>query len=184
MQAILYAGCRLCFVMSILKLRILHCTSVVFGVILLFTPIIWMEIGPLGKAYYGPTVPDIYIYGGAITGKDLNWEPILVAMIFQLVMILFGILLSVICFFTAAHSRAWTILLTSIQTILLVLFPMWMMMYSGHVINNSDGAAADLTVHFGAGSWIYFVLLGLNIAVYAVLIKAKRTSRRENTAEN
>lgn len=169
---------------SLLFLRICFASSAILAIILLFTPIIWMEIGPLGKAYYGPTVPDIYIYGGAITGKDLNWEPILVAMIFQLVVILIGIFLAITSFQWIGKNNARALTCHTLNTLLLVLFPLWISMYSGHVINNSDGAAADLTVHYGQGVRVYTALLTLNIAVYVKLIVARQNPRRSHIVEN
>jgi hypothetical protein len=146
-----------------LAFRILSAISALCGIIILFLPVVWMEIGPEGIAYYGPDVPDIYIYGGVITGKDLSWMPILVAMLFQFAFILIGIFTSVAnCLSMWIPWRA--IVVTWFQTGLLILFPFWMTLYTSHVINNSDGAAADLTVHLGSGVTLYVLILATNIS--------------------
>ena|ERR1044072_2211327 len=148
------------------SLRILSALSFFGGVLLLFLPIVWMEIGPMGKAYYGPTVPDIYIYGGYITGKDLQWAPIYGAMIFQRTVILVGIGLAAGALGFTWNSRFLFKFCLWITTFLLALFPVWISAYAGHVINNSDGAAADLTVHYGSGMYVYACLVVLNIATH------------------
>ena len=148
--------------------------SALLGITLLFVPIVWMEIGPLGIAYYGPEVPDIYIYGGFISGKDLNWTGISFAMIFQVVMIVAGIFFEVISLVILPHNRNASQAWHGISTALLLLFPLWMYMYANGVIHNSDGAAADLTVHYEFGLGIYAVLLMLNISGH-VLLNTKKT---------
>jgi hypothetical protein len=42
--------------------------SAIVAFVSLFVPFVWLEIGPNGYKLYGPTVPHVYIYGGAITG--------------------------------------------------------------------------------------------------------------------
>jgi hypothetical protein len=147
---------------SLSVFRIASAISALCGVVLLFLPIVWMEIGPNGIVYYGPQVPDIYIYGGAITGKDLSFTPILIAMLLQFAFIMIGIFLSVVnCIGEWKRPRA--IGATWFQTSLLLFFPYWMSMYVGGVICNSDGAASDLTVHYGSGVVFYILLFVINI---------------------
>ena len=43
--------------------------SLVLTVLSIFVPFVYMKIGPMGYRYYGPNVPDIYIFGGYIFGK-------------------------------------------------------------------------------------------------------------------
>ena len=112
---------------------------------LLFLPIVWLEIGPDGYKYYGPTVPHVYIYGGAITGKDLAWTPIFISMIFQLVCILLFCVLSLLTVFVRKNPFVPLIF----QSFLLALFPVWIELYVSHVINNSD--RADLRFNWQVG---------------------------------
>ena len=48
-------------------------TTAVLALLTLPLPFVWFEIGPLGKLYYGPSVPDIYILGATILGKDKSF---------------------------------------------------------------------------------------------------------------
>jgi len=131
--------------------------SCLLAIALLFLPIVWLEVGPNGYKYYGPTVPHVYIYGGAITGKDLAWEPIAFAMLFQLICILIfcGLSLSV------KYMRRNPLVPIIFQSFLLTLFPVWLEMYVSGVENNSDGA--DLRFHWQIGMVVYVVLVGLNV---------------------
>jgi hypothetical protein len=147
---------------SLSVFRIASGASALLATVLLFAPVVWMKIGPLGIEYYGPQVPDIYIYGGAITGKDLSFTPILIAMLLQFALIMIGIFLSVVnCFGEWSPARA--IGFTWIQTLLLIGFPFWMNMYVSGVLGNSDGAASDMTVQYGTGAAVYLLLSGINI---------------------
>ncbi|NBO50680.1 MAG: hypothetical protein EBU80_13395, partial [Chitinophagia bacterium] len=47
--------------------------SLLLTVLSIFLPFVYMEIGPMGYRYYGPNVPDIYICGGYIFGKDTSF---------------------------------------------------------------------------------------------------------------
>lgn len=161
---------------SISLFRVLCGASILCATILLFVPIVWMEIGPLGIEYYGPDVPDIYIYGGAITGKDLAFEPILIAMLIQFAFIMIGIFLSIVnCF--GPWNPVRTTGTTWLQFALLLISPYWMNMYVSGVIGNSDGAAGDLTVHYGSGITLYILLCGINILqlllIHVVMRKRK-----------
>jgi hypothetical protein len=44
--------------------------NAILALISLAVPFVRLEIGPIGKQYYGPNVPDIFILGGTILGKD------------------------------------------------------------------------------------------------------------------
>lgn len=121
-------------------------------------PFLWLEIGPKGYEWYGPDVPDIYILGGFITGKDLRWLPILQACIAQAM----GILItcaSTLLVKRSAPETGMPILFLTINTLLLLVFPFWLSAYTEGVINNSDGA--DLTVHPHIGLGLYAVICGL-----------------------
>ncbi len=126
----------------------------------LVLPIIWMKIGPMGKAYYGPDVPDIYILGATILGKDLSFVPLLIAVIFQGV---FGAVF-IFCAFVAAkraHRGLSMKLYAWAQLILLLLFPWWLSYYIAGVINNSDGAAHDIQIYPHVGVLVYVALVAL-----------------------
>lgn len=123
-------------------------------------PFIWIRIGPMGKAYYGPAVPDIYILGAIVLGKDLGFLPLAMATVFQLI---FGMLFIYCAFAVVQRIRRGKriMLLVTVQMILLLLFPLWLGFYTAGVINNSDGAAADLRVYPHIGLVVYAALLVL-----------------------
>lgn len=128
----------------------------------LFTPLVWIEIGPQGHAFYGPEVPDIHILGALILGKSWAFLPIFFVMTLQ-----FGMILCFICCAYFASRKAGTGAsvrwFVSIQQMLLVLFPFWLMVYVDGVIGNSDHAAADLRVHPHGGLILYVALWILTI---------------------
>jgi hypothetical protein len=128
-----------------------------FALLCLPAPFVWMKIGPLGYQNYGPDVPDIWIYGACITGKDLSWKPIWVAQQFQLAVILIFCVLTLFQFFKVCIGLRYVLLI--IQLILLLLFPIWLLFYMQGVMNNSDGA--DLSIHFQWGCVVYLILLVL-----------------------
>jgi len=131
----------------------------------LFTPFVWIDIGPLGIAFYGPDVPDIYILGATILGKDRSSPGIAFAIVFQLVMGMLFILCSCLA---VVRSRRGAPAggVASFQLMLLVLFPLWLYLYVNGVINNSDGAAGDLRVYPHIGSLVYLLLVALTINTF------------------
>lgn len=123
-------------------------------------PFIWMKIGPNGHAYYGPDVPDIYILGATVLGKDLN--ALSLAIGFQLVMGLCFIICA--CLVIGKLNKGHAVRgIAMFQMALLLLFPCWLRIYVQGVINNSDGAASDLRVFPHVGLVVYGVLLLLVI---------------------
>ncbi len=131
----------------------------------LFMPFMWIKIGPMGIAFYGPDVPDIYILGIMCTGKDWRFSGIPLAMAFQLV---FG-LCFILCSFMSyrrALQHAPVRGLAMIQLLLLLLFPFWLGLYVNGVIHNSDGAAADLRVYPHIGLLVYILLVALTINTF------------------
>jgi hypothetical protein len=70
--------------------RAIHLT-IVFSVLSLAAPFVWLKIGPNGYAYYGPSVPDIYILGSTVLGKDRSVDAIYFPFTFQLCFILYFI---------------------------------------------------------------------------------------------
>lgn len=144
--------------------------SGILAIVCLFVPFVWMEVGPLGHQYYGPTVPDVYIYGGTITGKDMRFWGISFAATFQLVFNLLFIAFSLIAFFL--KEKAAVIVLLFIQSLLLGLFPLWLEGYISGVIGNSD--VADLTIHYEPGMVFYYSLIGLNVLELILVFRTKR----------
>jgi hypothetical protein len=126
----------------------------------LVLPFIWMKIGPNGYAYYGPDVPDIYILGATIIGKDRSFDGIALAIVFQLT---FGILFILCAWITDRRARKGMTadLYAAVQLILLLLFPFWLYQYVVGVIHNSDGAASDLRVYPHIGLVVYVALIAL-----------------------
>ncbi|MFT3884311.1 MAG: hypothetical protein QM724_02430 [Flavobacteriales bacterium] len=134
------------------------------ALVALATPFIWIKIGPQGIAFYGPDVPDIYILGATILGKDRS--PLIGAIEFQLVMGLCFILCAYMAF-RRSRRGAPVRGLARIQLALLSLFPFWLGLYVNGVINNSDGAAADLRVYPHIGLLVYVLLLALTLNTFA-----------------
>ncbi|MDX1628965.1 MAG: hypothetical protein R3345_09725 [Fulvivirga sp.] len=135
----------------------------------LITPFIFLKIGPGGYEFYGSDVPDIYILGGNILGKDRSWWAINFAYKFQLFMILtsLGLLLFAYTKNKGGNLVKWPL---ALNLGLLLLFPIWLTFYTSHVINNSDGA--DLTVYPHIGLFIYLVGLILNL----ILLKKTKSA--------
>jgi hypothetical protein len=143
------------------------------GIGCIFSPFVWMKIGPGGYITYGPDVPDIWIYGGWITGKDRSWLPIGMSWKFQLITMLIFVGMSMLYLFHAAVQIRKGIRI--FQLILLLFFPFWLFLYSGHVVNNSDGA--DLTVYWQAGCLVFLVLLMLIIRDLTTLLRKSKNSQ-------
>ena len=118
-------------------------------------PFIWLEVGPGGFEWYGPDVPDIYILGGFITGKDLGWKPILYAFLAQFVGIMLTFL-SALLAWRFSYYPVLPVLLLLFNTVLLVVFPKWLYAYTEGVIHNSDNA--DLTIHPHVGLLLYVAI--------------------------
>lgn len=131
----------------------------------LVLPFVWIDIGPQGLAHYGPDVPDIYILGATILGKDRNDGGISFAMRFQLVMSLCFILCTYVAFLRSRKgSSVQSVAVVQMQ--LLLMFPFWLCLYVDGVINNSDGAASDLRVYPHIGFVFYLLLWPLTINTF------------------
>ena len=136
--------------------------SAILALLILPLPLVWFEIGPLGKLYYGPHVPDIYILGATILGKDRSFWGINFAYKFQLIVIVYFIL-STLWTIKMIERRNFAFNLTRFNLTLLILFPLWLYMYSSGVLNNSDGAVADIELHPGIGLLCYILILMVTI---------------------
>jgi len=137
-------------------------TSAILALLVLPLPFVWFEIGPLGKQYYGPSVPDIYILGTTILGKDRSFWGINFAYKFQLIVIVYFIL-STLWTIKIIERKNFAFNLTRLNVTLLILFPFWLYMYTSGVLNNSDGAVADIELHPGIGLLFYILLLFVTI---------------------
>jgi len=114
-------------------------------------PFVYMKIGPEGYVNYGPDVPDIWIIGAYIFGKDTSFWGIGFAWKWQLAAILwcaFNLLMFII---DRRIVRLW------VNIFLLACFPVWLWTYTGGVVNNSDGA--DLSIYPMPGLFLWFGLL-------------------------
>ena len=140
-------------------------------ILTLIAPFIYMKIGPLGYEFYGPDVPDVYILGATILGKDRSDLGINLAYKFQLVMILIYLSLTVLTYFKLRKGRPVLYPLV-VNLTLLILFPLWIMMYIQNVINNSDGA--DLSTYPHVGILIYLIISALNILAIVKMIRKLR----------
>ena len=136
--------------------------SAILALLILPLPLVWFEIGPLGKLYYGTDVPDIYILGATILGKDRSFWGINFAYKFQLIVIVYFIL-STLWTIKIIERRNFAFNLTRFNLVLLILFPFWLYMYSSGVLNNSDGAVADIELHPGIGLLCYILILMVTI---------------------
>ena len=136
--------------------------SAILALLILPLPLVWFEIGTLGKLYYGTDVPDIYILGATILGKDRSFWGINFAYKFQLIVIVYFIL-STLWTVKMIERRNFAFNLTRFNLVLLILFPLWLYMYTSGVLNNSDGAVADIELHPGIGLLFYIMLLMVTI---------------------
>lgn len=148
----------------------LYLIAILLAILLLPLPILWLKIGPAGHVYYGPNVPDIYILGGDILGKDKGFEPINWASKFQLGVILYFIVSNLLSLFVIKKQRTLS-LLAIINTLLLLLFPFWLYLYTYGVIGNSDGADISVILHVGA-----FLYIAILILYFILLINRNRPS--------
>jgi len=143
----------------------------IIAFICLFLPFVYMKIGPGGYTHYGPTVPDIYIFGGYIFGKDTSWWAISFAIKFQLFFIL---LFLILCYWSIKkHTNSKAIVPLQILKLgLIICFPPWLFFYQEHVQNNSDGA--DLTVYPHIGWIAYLGLVYIHTRIYFQLRQLKQ----------
>jgi hypothetical protein len=143
---------------------------IILAIISLFTPFVYMEIGPKGIEYYGKDVPNIYILGGYILGKDTSFWGINFAYKFQLTFIL--IFTALIYKFQKNEKK----IFLYFSLTLLICFPFWLELYTSGVKNNSD--SADLTTYPMPGLLIWAVILILN--TWTVSKTTRRTSASKN----
>ncbi|ASS50839.1 MAG: hypothetical protein A3D31_14915 [Candidatus Fluviicola riflensis] len=146
--------------------------SCLLAAVALFVPVVWLEVSSEGYKVYGPTVPHVYIYGGAITGKDTSFDGIAFAIQFQRIFILLFILLAIISIRIKNIYAVFRLLF--VQLSLLLLFPFWLAAYVSGVMCNSDGAG--LTEHYHIGMLIYSVLLVLNITAIVKVYLSRETA--------
>ncbi len=143
---------------------------IALSIIAIFTPFVYMEIGPKGIEYYGKNVPNIYILGGYILGKDTSWWGINFAYKFQL----FSILVYIALIYNyKRHQKSITLM---IGLLLLILFPIWLDIYVGGVKNNSD--CADLIVYPMPGLFIWALILALNLWTILLHYKIQRNQHK------
>jgi hypothetical protein len=128
----------------------------------LFLPFVFMQIGPKGYDYYGPNVPNIWIFGAFVFGKDISWWGINFAFKFQLISILVYSRLAYLCY-KYPQKKKRVIVFQAILVCLLVLFPYWVWTYTGGVRSNSDGA--DLTIYPHIGWIVYLSLIYVQIII-------------------
>lgn len=143
--------------------------SIFLAIVSLATPFFWIEIGPTGIAYYGADIPDIYILGATILGKDRSFLGIAFASTIQLIGILYFITSTYLTFRKASKKRI--LIFTTVNLILLLVFPFWLREYVNGVVSNSDGAASDLNIYPHIGLLVYLFLV---IFSSAIIIKALR----------
>ena len=131
---------------------------------------VWLEIGPLGKIFYGENVPNIYILGWDILGKVKNFISIEGGYKLQLFFISYYIF-STLIIALISHKKTMAYTLALANLIILAAFPLWLTIYTDSVINNSDGAAKDLVIHFGSGLFYYLAVLLINLFTFYAIRK-------------
>ena len=141
---------------------------IALAIISIVTPFIYMKIGPNGIKYYGKNVPDIYIFGGYILGKDTSFWGINFAYKFQLLCI--AIIIGLTYFYSINKKVNYIVA----NLVLLFCFPFWLSMYIGGVKCNSDGAASDLTVYPMPGLILWGVIFILHIMQFMNHLKANK----------
>lgn len=141
---------------------------IALALISIVTPFIYMKIGPNGIKYYGKDVPDIYILGGYILGKDTSFWGINFAYKFQLLCI--AIIVGLTYFYSINKKVSYIVA----NLVLLLCFPFWLSMYIGGVKCNSDGAASDLTVYPMPGLIIWTIILILHIMLFMNHLKSNK----------
>lgn len=147
---------------------------IALAIISLFTPFVYIKIGSKGIEYYGKNIPDIYILGAYILGKDTSFWGINFAYKFQLFCIL--LFISTTYFFEKIRKTAFLVS----NLLLLVCFPFWLEIYSSGVKNNSG--SADLTIVYpltGIALWAILLLLTV-----FVLKKHLRSKQKDNYVSN
>ncbi len=142
----------------------------ILAIACLFSPFIFLKIGPNGYEYYGPNVPDIYILGGFIFGKDISFWGISFAWKFQLICILLFIVLSFYAVKKVNRNQNISLILLT-KIIMLFFFPFWLNLYTDGVISNSDGA--DLTLHYQFGYLIYITICLIEIRLFITYLRIK-----------
>jgi hypothetical protein len=140
------------------RLRYMHVTS----------PFIFMKIGPLGKKHCGFGVPDIYILGMDIIGKDKSFDAINFAYKFQFGCIVLFILSTLMLNVRLIQNRS-IVFFKRLNATLLVLFPIWIWFYSDIVESNSDCATLDLQVRPQIGFLFSGLVLLLTVALFRQL---------------
>jgi len=141
---------------------------IALALISMVIPFIYMEIGPIGIKYYGKDVPDIYILGGYIIGKDTSFWGINFAYKFQLLCI--AIIIGLTYFYSINKKVSYIVA----NLVLLFCFPFWLKLYIDGVKCNSDGAASDLTVYPMPGLILWGLIFILHIMLFMNHLKANK----------
>jgi len=142
--------------------------NIALALISMVIPFIYMEIGPIGIKYYGKDVPDIYILGGYIIGKDTSFWGINFAYKFQLLCI--AIIIGLTYFYSINKKVSYIVA----NLVLLFCFPFWLKLYIDGVKCNSDGAASDLTVYPMPGLILWGLIFILHIMLFMNHLKANK----------
>jgi hypothetical protein len=144
---------------------------IALALISIVTPFVYMKIGPIGIKYYGKDVPDIYILGGYILGKDTSFWGINFAYKFQVFCIL---LVTILTYGFRKHNNV-KFLITNIS--LLLGFPFWLEIYTDGVICNSD--TTDLTIYPMPGLILWAIILILHILLF--MNRKSNSKKLQNT---
>jgi hypothetical protein len=129
----------------------------VLSLLCLPAPFVFMKIGPAGYRLYGPDVPDIWILGAYILGKDTSFWGIGIVWKWQLFFIAYTA--ASLWFYHITRFGYWLYQ----NLIFLLLFPIWLYAYTGGVINNSDGA--DLSVYPMPGLLLWLAVSWLHLRI-------------------
>jgi hypothetical protein len=149
------------------------------AICILFLPISWGHVGEQGYVNYGPDVPDVYILGCYILGKDTQFWGISFAWKFQLIGILSFLYLEYTTWRAYVKDQPALFKLFG-AWFLLLLFPVWIQLYIGGVQNNSDGAFLQWQMH--AGWYFYLLILVLQTIVLFYSIRSYFTLKTTDSA--
>jgi hypothetical protein len=162
-------------------MRLHHILSLNFwlAICILFLPIAWGKVGEQGFVNYGSDVPDVYILGCYILGKDTSFWGISFAWKFQLA--------GMLCFLILQYKiwRDYIIEKPALFKLfgawfLLLLFPVWINLYIGGVQGNSDGAYLHWNMH--VGWYMYLIIITLQTLVLFLSIRQYFVVKTSNSA--
>ena len=162
----------------ITRLKIQAAIIALLTICCLPAPFIKMKISPQGKHDCGFDVPDVYILGMGIIGKDTSFWGIAFAVVFQLIIIVITIVL-VLFFYQGLNRDKIRQRNIIINIFFLCLFPFWMNSYVEGVVGNSDCATVGLVITKQIGYYLYYAIFILTSTLLLQVIALKSVSKKQ-----